>query len=52
MCDDVPESLTYRRGAFHPPVHPPSPPTPPVRLEQLLASQNAIMQRLAAFDER
>jgi hypothetical protein len=32
-------------------VPPPSPSMPPVSLEQLLASQNAIMQRLAAIDE-
>jgi hypothetical protein len=49
--DDVPESST-RCGAFHPPVPSPSPPIPPMSLEQLLASQNAIMQRLAAIDER
>jgi hypothetical protein len=30
----------------------PSPPMPPVSLEQLLASQNAIIQRLAKIDER
>jgi hypothetical protein len=43
VYDDVPESSTRRRGAFCPPVPPPSPPTPLVSLEQLLASQNAIM---------
>jgi hypothetical protein len=31
---------------------PPSPPMPLVSLEQLLASQNDIMQRLAEIDER
>jgi hypothetical protein len=30
---------------------PPSPPMPPVNLEQLLASQNVIMQRLAKIGE-
>jgi hypothetical protein len=38
-------------GAFRPPVLPPSPPMPPVSLEQLLASLNAIVQKLAAIDE-
>jgi hypothetical protein len=52
VYDDVPESSTRRRGAFNPPMHPPSPLTPLVRHEQLLASQNAIMQRLAEIDER
>jgi hypothetical protein len=52
VIDDVPESSTHRRGAFNPLVPPPSPPMPLVSLEQLLASQNAIMQRLAAIDER
>jgi hypothetical protein len=47
VCDDVPESSTHRRGAFQSPVPPLSPLTPPVSLEQLLASQNAIMLRLA-----
>jgi hypothetical protein len=51
MYDDVPESSTRRRGAFHPPVPPPSRPTPPVSLEQLLAPQNAIVQKLATIDE-
>jgi hypothetical protein len=51
MYDDVPKSSTHRHGAFHPPMPPPSPPTPPVSLEQLLALQNAIMQRLAEIDE-
>jgi hypothetical protein len=52
VIDDVPESSTHRRGAFRPPVPPPSPPIPLVSLEQLLASQNAMMQRLVAIDER
>jgi hypothetical protein len=43
MIDDVPKSSTRRRGVFRPPVPPPSPLMPPVSLEQLLASQNAIM---------
>jgi hypothetical protein len=51
VYDDVPESSTHRRGAFHPPVPPPSPPITPVSLEQLLAPLNAIMQKLAAIDE-
>jgi hypothetical protein len=50
--DDVPELSTHHRGAFHPPVPPPSPLTPPVSLEQLLVPLNAIMQRLAVMDER
>jgi hypothetical protein len=37
--------------ALHPHVPPPSRPTPLVSLEKLLASQNAIMQRLAAIDD-
>jgi hypothetical protein len=49
--DDVPESSSHRRGAFRPPVPPPSPPMPPVSLKQLLASQNAIMQRLVEIGE-
>jgi hypothetical protein len=52
VCDDVLKSSTHRRGTFHPPVPPPSPPTPPVSLEQLLASQNAIILRLAKSVER
>jgi hypothetical protein len=52
VFDDVPESSTRRRGAFRAPVPPPSPPMPPVSLEQLLALQNAIMQRLSDIDER
>jgi hypothetical protein len=52
VYDDVPESSTRRRGAFCPPVPPPSPPMPLVCLEQLLASLNAIVQKLAAIDER
>jgi hypothetical protein len=50
MCDDVPESAS-RHGAFRPPVPPPSPPTPLVGLEQLLCSQNAIIQILVEIDE-
>jgi hypothetical protein len=42
---------TSRHGAFHPPVPPASPLTPPVSLEQLLALQNAIMHRLIEIDE-
>jgi hypothetical protein len=49
--DEVLESSNSHCGAFRPPVHPPSPPTPPVSLEQLLASHNAIMQRLAEINE-
>jgi hypothetical protein len=52
VFDDVFESSTRRRGVLHPLVPPPSPLTPPVSLEQLLALQNAIMQRLVAIDER
>jgi hypothetical protein len=36
--DDVPESSTCHHGALYPPVPPPSPPTPLVIREQLLAS--------------
>jgi hypothetical protein len=50
--DEVPESSNSHRGAIRPPVPPLSPPTPPASLEQLLALLNAIMQRLAASDER
>jgi hypothetical protein len=49
--DDVPESSTRRRGAFRPPVPPPSPLTLPANLEQQLTPLNAIMQRLAAIDD-
>jgi hypothetical protein len=52
VYDDVPESSTRHRGAFRPPVPPPSPPMPPVSLEQLLAPLNAIVQSLVAIDER
>jgi hypothetical protein len=52
MYDDVPESSTHHRGTFHSPVPPPSPLVPPVSLKQLLAPLNAIVQRLAAIDER
>jgi hypothetical protein len=52
VCDDIPEFSTRHRGTFLPPVPPPSPPMPLVSLEQLLASHNAIMQRLAAIDKR
>jgi hypothetical protein len=52
MYDDVPEPSTRHHGTFHPPMPPPSPPAPPVSLEQLLAPLNAIVQRLAAIDER
>jgi hypothetical protein len=48
---DVPKFSTRRRGTFHPPVPPPSPPTTQVSLEQLLAPLNAIVQKLAAIDE-
>jgi hypothetical protein len=41
--DDVPESSTHRRGTFHPPVPPPSPLTPPVSIERLLALLNVIV---------
>jgi hypothetical protein len=51
VYDDVPKSSTRRRRAFRPPVPPPSPLIPPVSLKQLLASQNAIMQRLAKIGE-
>jgi hypothetical protein len=51
MYDDVPESSTHRHGAFHSLVPPPSPSTTPVSLEQLLASQSAIMQRLVEIGE-
>jgi hypothetical protein len=36
--DEVPGSSNSHREAFRPPVPPPSPPTPAVSLEQLLAS--------------
>ncbi len=52
VYDDVPESSTRYRGAFRPLVPPPSPPAPLASFEQLLALLNAIMQRLAAIDER
>jgi hypothetical protein len=52
VYDDVPEFSTRRHRAFHPPLPPPCPPTPPVSLEQLLAPLNAIVQKLAAIDER
>jgi hypothetical protein len=51
MYDDVPESSTRRRGTFSLPAPPPSPLTPPVSLEQLLAPLNPIVQRLAAIGE-
>jgi hypothetical protein len=51
VYDDVPEPSTHRCAAFRPPVPPPSPPTPLVSLEQLLAPLNAIVQKLAAIDE-
>jgi hypothetical protein len=52
MYDDVPKSSTHHRGTFCPHVPPSSPLTPLVSLEQLLAPLNAIVQRLAAIDER
>jgi hypothetical protein len=52
VYDDVPEFSTRCHGTFHPPVPPSSPPTHPVSLEQLLAPLNAIVQKLAAIDER
>jgi hypothetical protein len=52
VYDDVPKSSTRHCGAFRLPVPPPNPLTPPVSLHQLLASQKAIMQRLAEIDER
>jgi hypothetical protein len=52
MYDDVPDSSTHRHGTFRPPVPPPSPSTHLVSLKQLLAPLNAIVQRLAAIDER
>jgi hypothetical protein len=52
VYDDVPKFSTHHRGTLHPPVPPSSPPTPPVSLEQLLAPLNAIVQKLAAIDER
>jgi hypothetical protein len=51
VYDDVAESSTHHRGAIRSPVPPPSPLTPPVSLEQLLSSQNAIMQRLVEIGE-
>jgi hypothetical protein len=51
VYDDVTESSTYHRGAFRPLVPPPSPPMPPVSLKQLLASQNAIIERLVEIGE-
>jgi hypothetical protein len=52
VYDDIPESSTCRRGAFRPPVPPPSPSIPLASLEQLLAPLNVIVQTLAAIDER
>jgi hypothetical protein len=52
VYDDVPEFSTRHRGTFNPPVPPSSPPTPPISLEQLLAPLNAIVQKLAAINER
>jgi hypothetical protein len=52
VYDDVPESLIYHRGAFCPLVPPPSSPTPPVSLEQLLAPLNVIVQMMATIHER
>jgi hypothetical protein len=52
VYDDVPASSASRCRALHPLVSSLSPPTPLVSLEQLLVSQNAIMQRLADIDER
>jgi hypothetical protein len=52
VYDDVPKFSTHHRRTLHPPVPPSSPPTPPVSLEQLLAPLNAIVQKLAAIDER
>jgi hypothetical protein len=49
--DKVPESSNNCRGAFYPPVPPPSPPIPVVSPETLLASQNAIMQKLGEIGE-
>jgi hypothetical protein len=49
--DEVSESSNRRREAFRPPEPPPSPLTPPISLEQLLAPLNAIVQRLTAIDE-
>jgi hypothetical protein len=51
VYDDVPESSTRHRGAFHPHVPPPSPLMPPVSLEQQLAPLIAIVQRLVEIDE-
>jgi hypothetical protein len=52
VYDDVPEFSAHHRGTFNPPVPPSSPPTPPISLEQLLAPLNAIVQKLAAINER
>jgi hypothetical protein len=52
VYDDVPESSTRHRGAFRPPVPPPSPLMPLASLEQLLAPLNVIVQSLVAIDER
>jgi hypothetical protein len=49
MYDDVPESSTRRCGAFRPPVTPLSPLMPLVSLEQLLATLNDIVQKMAAI---
>jgi hypothetical protein len=51
VYDEVPESSNSRHEAFRPPVPPPAPLMPAVSLEQLLASQNAIMQRLVEIHE-
>jgi hypothetical protein len=52
VYDVVPEFSTSRRGIFHPHIPPSSPPMAPVSLEQLLPPLNAIVQKLAAIDER
>jgi hypothetical protein len=52
VYDDVPESSTCHCVISRPPVPPPSPAMSLVSLEQLLVSLNAIMQRLAAIDDR
>jgi hypothetical protein len=51
VYDDVLESSTHHHGTIRSLVSPPSPPMPPVSLEQLLVPLNAIVQRLAAIDE-
>jgi hypothetical protein len=50
---DIPEgSIERGHGQVPRGGAPPPPPLPPVRLEQLLATQNDLMRRLVENDER